>query len=203
MGTIAKLIWQQKRVTEYAIENHAFTVASCKEYLHEIGSDVNTLFKIAVRPLLFGSIGAAFDLNTLPTETLLKSCAVVVIGVMARLPAAYFSAKGNLSSKERLFVAASWIPKASVQAALSTLPLSMIKDKMGTRDNYEELVMWGSQIMSTAVIAIMITAPLGLLSIQILGPRLLSRESEQDAGSYRPKQKDNTQEIEQTCPDSA
>ena len=60
-------------------------------------------------PPLFVGIGTAFDVAVL-RDTLGRSCAIVLLGLAARLPAA---------SRDRLFVAAAWTPKATAQAALA------------------------------------------------------------------------------------
>ncbi|KAL7540270.1 hypothetical protein ACHAXR_009993 [Thalassiosira sp. AJA248-18] len=174
MGTIARLVWQQKPVIEY-------TQCSGAEFLNKVGLDVNVIWDIAVRPLLFGSIGAAFDLSVMPKESVFKSCAIVIIGLFIRLPTAFMSAYGkDLSNTERLFVAFAWSPKATVQAALCSLPLTMIKKNYSGSDNIDELVDFGTQIKSTSILAIIITAPIGLLSLAFLGPMLLSKESQKE-----------------------
>jgi len=109
------------------------------------------------------------------SQVVFKSCAVVFIGLLIRLPTAFISCSGaNLSIKERLFVSSTWCPKATVQAALCSLPLTMIRKGYG--DESDILIEWGSIIQSTSILAIIITAPIGLLAIQFLGPYLLSRE---------------------------
>ena len=134
------------------------------------------MWNIVIVPLLFGSIGAAFDLSEVPSQIVIKSCAVVFIGLLVRLPIAFLSCTGaNLSIKERLFVSSAWCPKATVQAALCSLPLMMIR-KIHDGESNSILVEWGSIIQSTSILAIIITAPIGLLAIQFLGPYLLSRE---------------------------
>ncbi|KAL7553896.1 hypothetical protein ACHAWF_017258 [Thalassiosira exigua] len=172
MGIAAKLIWEQKRVVEYA---------KCDggDLFERIERDVNFVWDIVIRPLLFGSIGAAFNLDSMPVGNVSKGCAIVIIGLLVRLPTAFLSAHGQgLTLRERLFVAIAWTPKATVQAALCSIPLTLI-NKMKTEeyDDKEKLISWGTQIMITAILAIAITAPVGLLSIQYLGPRLLSKET--------------------------
>ena len=169
---IANQLWQHKLVVTY-------TKCSPDEtnlISHTIGKHINIVWNIVIVPLLFGSIGAAFDLsNEVPSQIVFKSCAVVFIGLLVRLPIAFLSCTGaNLSIKERLFVSSSWIPKATVQAALCSLPLTMIRKSYGESNSI--LVEWGSNIQSTSILAIIITAPVGLLAIQFLGPYLLSRE---------------------------
>jgi hypothetical protein len=135
------------------------------------------VWNIVIVPLLFGSIGAAFDLSEMSSQIVFKSCAVVFIGLLFRLPIAFISCAGaDLSIKERLFVSSAWCPKATVQAALCSLPLMMIRKSHGGESN-SILVEWGSIIQTTSILAIIITAPLGLLAIQFLGPYLLSREN--------------------------
>ena len=135
------------------------------------------MWNIVIVPLLFGSIGAAFDLSEMSSHIVFKSCAVVFIGLLVRLPIAFLSCTGaNLSIKERLFVSSAWCPKATVQAALCSLPLMMIRKSYDDGSN-SILVEWGSIIQSTSILAIIITAPIGLLVIQFLGPYLLSRET--------------------------
>jgi len=111
------------------------------------------------------------------SQSVVKSCAVVFIGLLVRLPIAFISCIGaNLSIKERLFVSSAWCPKATVQAALCSLPLTMIRKSYYGNESNSILVEWGSIIQSTSILAIIITAPIGLLAIQFLGPYLLSRE---------------------------
>lgn len=67
----------------------------------------------------------------------------------------------NLSTKERLFCAVSYLPKATVQAAIGGLPLAAG-------------VAAGDLILTVAVLAILITAPLGAFGIDSLHKRLLA-----------------------------
>ena len=76
------------------------------------------------------------------------------IGVLAA------TAGSDLNRKERLFSIIAYLPKATVQAALGAVPL-------------QEGVANGELILAYAVVAIIYTAPLGLISIRLGGPRLL------------------------------
>ena len=68
--------------------------------------------------------------------------------------------KVAFSLRERLFCLFAYLPKATVQAALGSVPLAA-----GDA---------GGQVMlSVAVLSILITAPIGLLLIRGLGPKLL------------------------------
>ena len=170
---IANQLWQHKLVVAYTKCSPDRTAL----VPHTIGKHINIVWNIVIVPLLFGSIGAAFDLSEMTSQIVFKSCAVVCIGLLVRLPIAFLSCTGvNLSIKERMFVSLAWSPKATVQAALCSLPLTMIRKIQGDESN-SILIEWGSIIQSTSILAIIITAPIGLLAIQFLGPYLLLRET--------------------------
>ena len=69
----------------------------------------------------------------------------------------------GLSWKERLFCAISYLPKATVQAAIGSVPLAA---GLGC----------GKMILSVAVLAILITAPLGALGMDLTYKKFLARE---------------------------
>jgi len=72
----------------------------------------------------------------------------------------------HLNTKERLFVVVSYLPKATVQAAIGGAPLmAMAAAGMGTHP--------GEIILAVAVLSILLTAPLGAWAISILGERWL------------------------------
>lgn len=68
----------------------------------------------------------------------------------------------KLNFKERLFCALSYLPKATVQAAIGAIPLAMGIEH-------------GDLILSCAVMAIIITAPLGAVLIKWTAPLLLEK----------------------------
>lgn len=70
----------------------------------------------------------------------------------------------QLSPKEKLFTMVSFIPKATVQAALGAIPLSL---------GFES----GALILSLSVIVILLTAPLGAIAIDALKPILLTKDT--------------------------
>merc|ERR1719265_1082896 len=89
---------------------------------------------------------------------------------------AYLATCGrDLTHKERLFIALAWMPKATVQAALGPLPYDLVLVTMDPEDpTFEQHKEWGMTIVTTAVISIIITAPLGLLTIRCLGDQWLN-----------------------------
>lgn len=68
--------------------------------------------------------------------------------------------KTDLNKKERLFCAVAYTPKATVQAAIGTIPLSMGLE-------------CGSIVLTVAVVSILLTAPFGAIMVDNLYKRLL------------------------------
>lgn len=78
--------------------------------------------------------------------------------------------------RERAFMAFAWIPKATVQAALGGICLMRAKE-LGLDPIYEE---WGQGMLTTAVFAICLTAPLGAIFINTLGTKWLEYDGDVD-----------------------
>ena len=70
--------------------------------------------------------------------------------------------KTDLTKKERLFCAIAYTPKATVQAAIGTIPLAMG-------------LACGEMVLTVAVVAILITAPFGALCVDSLYKKLLEK----------------------------
>ena len=148
-----------------------------RDCVANLEADINTIWDVIIRPLLLGSVGANLAFRDIPSQMVGGSFAVILSALVFRLAAAYLATRGGgLTPGERTFVSLAWTPKATVQAALSSVPLSMIRSRGGS----DELVVHGGQIAATATIAILLTAPLGLLSMKFLGPRLLSVTKRED-----------------------
>lgn len=69
----------------------------------------------------------------------------------------------KLNRKERLFCMIAYLPKATVQAAIGSVPLAMG-------------LPCGQIVLSVAVLAILITAPLGALGMDLTYKRLLTHD---------------------------
>ena len=82
----------------------------------------------------------------------------------------------NRGLRCRLFVGGSWLAKATVQAALASTPLDLIRDFKSDDPDFEQWVVWGKDIITTSVFAILVTAPAGLLFISYFGDRWLQRD---------------------------
>ena len=118
---------------------------------------------IAAEVILFVLVGAAVDLRY---TAVAGGFAVLVIflSLIFRMAGVFVCVLGTgLSWKERLFCAISYLPKATVQAAIGSVPLTA---GLGC----------GKMILSVAVLAILITAPLGALGMDLTYKKLLARE---------------------------
>ncbi|KAL0274311.1 UNVERIFIED_CONTAM: hypothetical protein PYX00_006765 [Menopon gallinae] len=126
---------------------------------------------VVFQPILFGLIGAEVDATVLEGRTVCYGVLSLALSLLARIVLSVVIAYGGgLNWKEKIFVAWAWFPKATVQAALGPIPL----DKARENGNDEELA-HAQKILILAVLAILITAPLGAVLITILGPKLLTR----------------------------
>lgn len=126
------------------------------------------------QPFLFGTVGAAVLFSKIEASQIAKGLAVIFIGVTARWLATFLvTCEKKFNYKERAFMAFAWIPKATVQAALGGLTLAEAQ-KRGLPD-YEE---YGQAMLTTAVFAVIITAPLGAIMINTLGTKWLEYDGD-------------------------
>ncbi|MDO4670758.1 MAG: cation:proton antiporter [Aerococcus sp.] len=113
--------------------------------------------------LLFVLVGAAvnihYTLQAGPAALVMILSALVIrsIGVWVCMQGTH------LNQRERLFCIVAYLPKATVQAAIGSVPLAM-----GLAS--------GQLILSVAVLGILVTAPLGAILIDRLYPRLLAHD---------------------------
>lgn len=120
---------------------------------------------IGAEILLFVLVGATVDISfalsagSIAVLVVLGSLIFRILGVSLCL------IKTKLNQKERLFCMASYIPKATVQAAIGSIPLSMG-------------LPCGKIVLTVAVISIIITAPVGAFLVDILYKKLLTKDIE-------------------------
>ena len=115
---------------------------------------------LAAEVLLFVLVGAAVDIRYTLSAGFL-AVAMILIGLAFRSVGVFICLLGtNLNKKERLYTVFAYLPKATVQAAIGAVPLSMG-------------LPCGNIILSVAVLAILITAPLGAILMDSTKKRLL------------------------------
>lgn len=118
---------------------------------------------VAAEIILFVLVGATVDLNYALSAGLMAI--VVIFGALIfRMLGVFLSLlKTTLTMKERLFCMFAYLPKATVQAAIGSIPLSMG-------------LPCGQMVLTIAVLSILITAPLGALAIDLSYKKLLEED---------------------------
>jgi NhaP-type Na+/H+ or K+/H+ antiporter len=88
---------------------------------------------------------------------------LVILALICRMLGVLFSLiKAKLNKKEKLFCAIAYTPKATVQAAIGTIPLAMG-------------LSCGEMALTVAVVSILFTAPFGAICVDNLYKKLLSK----------------------------
>ena len=89
---------------------------------------------------------------------------MIFLALIFRVAGVFFCVLGTkLSRRERLFCMIAYIPKATVQAAIGSVPLSLG-------------LPCGTLILTVAVAAIIITAPLGAFGMDMTYKKFLEKE---------------------------
>jgi len=117
---------------------------------------------LAAEVLLFVLVGAAVDIRyTLSAG--IPAVGMIFIALLFRSVGVALCLAGTaLTGKERLFCMIAYLPKATVQAAIGSVPLALG-------------LPCGQIVLSVAVLAILITAPLGALGMDLSYKRLLKK----------------------------
>ncbi|WP_058484925.1 cation:proton antiporter [Defluviitalea phaphyphila] len=133
------------------------------EKLPEVGKRLSNKFNkiwILAEILLFVLVGAQVNI-TVALEAGKIGFIIILVGLIGRSIGVLIALLGSeYNLKERLFCIIAYIPKATVQAAIGGLPLSLG-------------VEGGDVILAIAVLSILITAPLGAIGIHYLSEKLL------------------------------
>lgn len=117
---------------------------------------------IGAEVFLFALVGTTVDVKYAASAGIF-SVLLIIGALLFRMSGVALSlVKTDLSKKERLFCMAAYTPKATVQAAIGAIPLSMGLD-------------CGNIVVTVAVLSILITAPFGALCIDNLYKRLLEK----------------------------
>ena len=120
---------------------------------------------IAAEVILFVLVGAAVDIRY-TMQAGIAAVLMIFVGLMFRAAGVSLCILGTkLNKKERLFCVIAYLPKATVQAAIGSVPLAMG-------------LPCGQIVLSVAVLAILITAPLGAAGMDLTYDKLLVRSED-------------------------
>ncbi len=117
---------------------------------------------LAAEVILFVLVGAAVDIRYTLNAGLAAVFMILIALLFRAVGVLLCTVKTSLTPKERLFCVIAYLPKATVQAAIGSVPLAAG-------------LPCGNIILSVAVLAILITAPLGALGIDGSYKKLLTQ----------------------------
>jgi NhaP-type Na+/H+ or K+/H+ antiporter len=109
--------------------------------------------------LLFVLVGASVDFNLIFSIGLIGILFILLLLIVRSIGVWVSLINTNLNAKEKLFTIFSYLPKATVQASIGSIPLALGLSS-------------GSLMLTIAVLAIFITAPLGATLIDIFSKNL-------------------------------
>lgn len=132
---------------------------------HEMSSKLGK-FWIFAQLLLFTLVGAQVDIGV-AWQAGLAGVGIILLGLVGRsIGVQLCLLNSDFNPKERVFIGVSYLPKATVQAAIGSVPLfAMAAAGMGTAP--------GHLILAIAVLSILLTAPLGAFLITWAGRQFL------------------------------
>ena len=169
IGSAILLTWIEKTVRPFVAVSAlsgviaiGFIILEKSEPIaHKISRKLGKIWVFA-EILLFVLVGAQVNIHV-AWNAGLAGLMIIFIGLIARSVGTYISLiKTGFSIREKLFCMASYIPKATVQAAIGAVPLSL-----GVKS--------GDIILAVAVLAILFTAPLGAIGMNIIGEKVLEK----------------------------
>lgn len=138
--------------------------------LQKIRSDaskrISTKFSklwVAAELMLFVLVGATVDIKYAFSARIMAILLIFGVLVFRMIGVLICLIKTKLNKKERIFCMIAYCPKATVQAAIGYIPLTMG-------------LSCGNIVLTVAVLSILITAPLGAFFIELLYKRLLKKE---------------------------
>ena len=119
---------------------------------------------VAAEVFLFVLVGATVNIGYLG-KVGVKALLVIVGALLVRMLGVFVCLLGtDLKKKERLFAMLAYTPKATVQAAIGGIPLALG-------------LSCGDTVLTVAVLAIVLTAPLGAFAIDLSYRKLLNRQN--------------------------
>ena len=119
---------------------------------------------LAAEVILFVLVGAAVDIRY-ALQTGAGAVMMIAVGLLFRSVGVWLCMLGTgLNRKERLYCVIAYLPKATVQAAIGSVPLTLG-------------LPCGEVVLSVAVASILITAPLGAIGMDLTYKKLLTKQT--------------------------
>ncbi len=144
-----------------------FIILERREHMaHEISAKLGKIWVFA-EIVLFSMVGAQVNFSA-AADAGLRGAALILAALAARSVGTWLCTLGSgFTAKEKMFVVISYLPKATVQAAIGSAPLAVMSARgMPTGP--------GETILAVAVMSIVLTAPTGAWAIAWAGRTLLT-----------------------------
>ncbi|MBI3377498.1 MAG: cation:proton antiporter [Nitrospirae bacterium] len=167
IGTAILLTWLEKFLKPFipvsalsGVMTIGFILLEKSEPIaHKVSQKLGKIWVFA-EIILFVLVGAQVNIHV-AGDAGFAGLAIILIGLAARSIGVYVSLiKTDFVLREKLFCIVSYIPKATVQAAIGSVPLSV-----GVRG--------GEVILAVAVLSILFTAPIGVMAMNVVGEKFL------------------------------
>ena len=171
LGTSFLLLAIEKWVEDYVAVSGLLAVVSmacvikikCVDFVTKRLSEKFGKLWIAAEVILFVLVGAAVDIRY-TVEAGLAAVLMIFVALIFRAFGVFLCmCRTQLNVKERLFCIIAYLPKATVQAAIGSVPLALG-------------LPCGKIVLSVAVLAIIITAPLGAIGMDLTYKKFLQKE---------------------------
>jgi NhaP-type Na+/H+ or K+/H+ antiporter len=154
-----------------------------------VASILGTAWSKVGAVLLFCLLGSSLDASKLSPNLVGLGVLLVVLGLVGRSIVLFFTLFlfPQWGAKEKLYSMISWCPKATVQAALATAALDYITVQINQGNFVEsdpavqQYLANAMVILTTAILSIIMTAPLFAVLMLKFAPKLLDDDSKEDS----------------------
>uniref|UniRef100_A0A0N4ZHA9 Na_H_Exchanger domain-containing protein n=1 Tax=Parastrongyloides trichosuri TaxID=131310 RepID=A0A0N4ZHA9_PARTI len=145
---------------------------------------LKNIWNYFIEPLIFCLIGMEVKFNNFDIEMILVSLFILLFGLLFKLVSIFgISFMSHLNLKERIFLSISFIPKATVQAALAPAFAFLLVSKQKNESLYTrqsaDII-----ILNICIMSILLTAPCGHMLMSLLGKKLLEEEKLSEENCY-------------------
>lgn len=178
------LTYLEDLVSPYFGYSSLLSIITCAIVIHKKGEQISLILKTKFNEIwylaeifLFILVGAGIKIEY-AGKYFLPALLLLLISLAFRsLAVTGCLVKTKLSFKERGFVVISYLPKATVQAAIGGGLLDLGNQLLASgAANAESVIAAGRIVLSVSVLAILITAPFAAISRNLLYPHRLKRE---------------------------
>lgn len=179
------LTYLEDLVSPYFGYSSLLSIITCAIVIHKKGVQISLNLKTKFNEIwylaeifLFILVGAGIKIEYAGKYFLPALLLLLISLVFRSLAVTGCLVKTQLNWKERGFVVISYLPKATVQAAIGGGLLDLGNQLLASgAANAESVIAAGTIVLSVSVLAILITAPFAAISRNLLYPHRLKREA--------------------------